>query len=30
MSRLRNDADMLLRVRQDNKSKVKNDTELFC
>ena len=30
MSRLRNDADMLLKIRQDKKSKVKNDTELFC
>ena len=27
MSRLNNDADLLLRVRQDEKNRVKNDTD---
>ena len=29
MSRLNNDANLLLRVRQDEKSRVKNDTDLL-
>ena len=29
MGRLKNDSDMLLRVRRDEKSKVKNDADLL-